>query len=62
MLKKEVKGCALVAVVLKNDPIHGMENRNLVHYKTALMEPMHDIASHIVNIFEELPQHLTTTD
>ena len=62
MLKKELKGCTRVPVMLKNDPIYGMENLNLLHYETALVEPMHDIGGHIVNIFEELPHHLTITD
>ena len=62
LLKKELKGCTRVPILLHHDPIDGITNFNLREYEIAMVEPMHDIGGHITNIIEELPRHLSKDD
>ena len=62
ILKKDLKGCIRVPILLKNKPLSNLSSLNLEKYEIALMEPMHDIGGHINNIFEELPYHLSKQD
>lgn len=60
LLKKELEGQKRVPIILKNDPVNGVENLNLTKYELASVEPMHDIGGHFANVFEELPHHLSS--
>ena len=61
-MKKNLKGCIRVPILLKNNPLNNLSTLNLEKYESASIEPMHDIGGHIENIFVELPYHLSKED
>ena len=57
-LTEELKGISRVPALLFQSPEASLENLGLERYEVLPHEPMHDIAGHISNLFEELPYHL----
>ena len=62
MLKKELRGVKRIPILLFNDPLIDLKMLGLSKYEFAMVECMHDIAGHIDNILEELPNHLKGDD
>ena len=49
-------------ILLLNNPLKDLNQMGLGKYEIVMIECMHDIANHIDNIFEELPNHLKGED
>ena len=58
MLEKMLHGMQRVPSLLFSCPQEDLNNVNLGRYEL-LMEPMHDIANHIKNVFQEIPHHVS---
>ena len=59
VLCKVLKGSKRVPILLLRNPITDLDDVCLKNYEISLVECMHDIAYHIDNILEELPNHLS---
>ena len=62
MLKKELRGTKRVPILLLHNPLIEFKLLGLSEYESAMLECMHDIAGHIVNVVEELPHHVKGHD
>ena len=62
VLKKELRGLKRVPILVFNDPLIDLKQLGLSKYELAMVECMHDMAGHIANILEELPNHLKADD
>ena len=58
LLVKQLCGVKRVPLLLLHNFDSELKPLCLDHYEIALVEPMHDVASHIDNILTELPNHL----
>ena len=58
LLDMELHGIQRVPALLVNDPCKSMEELLLDQYEILPTEPLHDVAHHIENVFEEFPHHL----
>ena len=58
ILKIELQGTNRVPAMLFLNPVESLESLQLGEYELLYCEPMHDIAGHISNVFEEVPHHL----
>ena len=56
--KKVLRGIKRVPILLLNNPLKDLNQMGLGKYEIVMVECMHDIANHIDNILEELPNHL----
>ena len=57
-LEKTLRDMQRVPSLLFSCPQEDLNNVNLGRYEL-LMEPMHDIANHIKNVFQEIPHHFS---
>ena len=57
-LKKVLLGIKRVPILLLHNPLKDLNQMGLARYEIVMVECMHDIANHIDNIMEELPNHL----
>ena len=57
-LEKALHGMQRLPSLLFSCPQEELNNVNLGRYEL-LMEPMHDIANHIKNVFQEIPHHFS---
>ena len=57
-LKKALRGIKRVPTLLLHNPVEDLSQMGLARYEIVMVECMHDIANHIDNILEELPDHL----
>ena len=57
-LKKVLLGIKRVPILLLHNPFKDLNQMCLARYEIVMAECMHDIANHIDNILEELPNHL----
>ena len=57
-LNKVFQGIKQVPILLLHNPLKDLNQMGLARYKIVRVECMHDIANHIDNILEELPNQL----
>ena len=62
LLKHYVKGIARVPSLMFEQPFQTLDDMNLQHYELLLCEPLHSIAGHIKNLYEELPTCLNRAE
>ena len=58
LLDMELHGIQRVPALLVNDPCKSLEELLLEKYEILPTEPLHDVAHHIENVFEQFPHHL----
>ena len=61
-LKKVLRGIKRVPILLLHNPLKDLNQLGLARYEIVMVECMHDIANHIDNILEELPNNLHGDD
>ena len=61
-LKKVLRGIKRVPILLLHNPLKDLNQMGLARYEIVMVECMHDIACHIENILEELPNHIKGDD
>ena len=57
-LTEDLKGKTRVPALLFQKPDASLQSLNLHEYEVLPCEPMHDLAGHIGNVLQELPEHL----
>ena len=62
ILKDTIHGAHRVPALLVNHPYSSIDDHNLSRYECLPVEPLHAIKGHIINLYEEIPYHLSKQD
>ena len=62
LLTQELRRISRAPALIYNNPDQSPESLHLQYYEIVPSEAMHDVAGHIQNLFEEIPNHVLKPD